>query len=69
VQQRAIVELSALATDDPLRMTALELLYRLQSNLVTDTPQELEPEERELIMAITPLFTFSTTSPSSTATS
>ena len=56
VQQRAISQLSSLATDDPLRMTALELLYRLQSNLVTDTPQQLEPEERELIMAITPLF-------------
>ncbi len=56
VQQRAISQLSALATNDPLRMTALELLYRLQSNLVTDTPQELESEERELIMAITPLF-------------
>jgi flagellar biosynthesis/type III secretory pathway protein FliH len=56
VQQRAIAQLSALATNDPLRMTALELLYRLQSNLVTDTPQELESEERELIMTITPLF-------------
>ncbi|MEG3991401.1 flagellar assembly protein H [Microcoleus sp. S28C3] len=56
VQQRAISQLSALATDDPLRMIALELLYRLQSNLVTDAPQELEPEERELIMAIAPLF-------------
>ncbi|TAG92003.1 MAG: flagellar assembly protein H [Oscillatoriales cyanobacterium] len=56
VQQRAISQLSALATDDPLRITALELLYRLQSNLVTDIPQELESEERELIMAITPLF-------------
>ncbi len=56
VQQRAIAELSALATDDPLRIVALELLYRLQSNLVTDIPQELQPEERELIMAIAPLF-------------
>ncbi|MEZ2233726.1 flagellar assembly protein H [Microcoleus sp.] len=56
VQQRAIAQLSALPTDDPLRMIALELLYRLQSNLVTDIPQELEPEERELIMAIAPLF-------------
>ena len=56
VQQRAIAQLSALATDDPLRIIALELLYRLQSNLVTDIPQELEPEERELIMAIAPLF-------------
>ncbi|MEG3928365.1 MULTISPECIES: flagellar assembly protein H [unclassified Microcoleus] len=56
VQQRAISQLSALATDDPLRIIALELLYRLQSNLVTDAPQELQPEERELIMAIAPLF-------------
>ncbi|WP_333464344.1 flagellar assembly protein H [Microcoleus sp. herbarium7] len=56
VQQRAIAQLSALAADDPLRITALELLYRLQSNLVTDAPQALEPEEQELIMAITPLF-------------
>ncbi|MEG4442385.1 flagellar assembly protein H [Microcoleus sp. AT9_B5] len=56
VQQRAIGELSSLATDDPLRTIALELLYQLQSNLVTDTQQELQPEERELIMAIPSLF-------------
>ena len=56
VQQRAISQLSALAADYPLRIIALELLYRLQSNLVTDAPQELEPEERELIMTIAPLF-------------
>ncbi|WP_293258243.1 MULTISPECIES: hypothetical protein [unclassified Microcoleus] len=52
VQERAIAQMSVLATDDPLRITALELLYRLQSNLVADIPQKLEPEERELIMAI-----------------
>jgi len=56
VQQRAIAQLTALAVDDPLRMIALELLYRLQSNLVTNTEQKLEPEEQELIMAIAPLF-------------
>ncbi|WP_293330018.1 flagellar assembly protein H [Microcoleus sp. CAWBG58] len=56
VQERAIAQLSALATNDPLRIIALELLYRLQSNLVTDIPQELEPEEQELIMTIAPLF-------------
>ncbi|NJM63949.1 MAG: flagellar assembly protein H [Oscillatoriales cyanobacterium RU_3_3] len=56
VQMRAIAQLSALATDDPLRITALELLYRLQSNLVADPKQQLEAEERELIMAIAPLF-------------
>jgi hypothetical protein len=56
VQQRAIAELSALPTDDPLRIVALELLYRLQSNLVASPPQELESEEQELVMAIAPLF-------------
>jgi len=56
VQQRAIAELISLATDDPLRIIALELLYRLQSHLVVETQEELEPEERELIMAIAPLF-------------
>ncbi|XZN96241.1 MAG: flagellar assembly protein H [Microcoleus sp.] len=56
VQQRAIAELSSLATDDPLRIIALELLYRLQSHLVVETQEESEPEERELIMAIAPLF-------------
>lgn len=56
VQQRAIGELSSLATDDPLRIIALELLYRLQSHLVVETQEESEPEERELIMAIAPLF-------------
>ena len=56
VQQRAISQLRALAADNPLRIIALELLYRLQSNLVTDAPQQLEPEERELIMTIAPLF-------------
>jgi len=41
VQQRAIGQLSSLATDDPLRTIALELLYQLQSNLVTESQQEL----------------------------
>jgi hypothetical protein len=56
VQQRAIAQLSTLALDDPMRINALELLYRLQSNLVADSEQELDPEERGLIMAIAPLF-------------
>ena len=56
VQQRAIAQLSSLALDNPMRINALELLYRLQSNLVNDREQELETEERELIMAIAPLF-------------
>ncbi|MGL5061615.1 MAG: hypothetical protein ACRC62_16725 [Microcoleus sp.] len=44
VQQRAIAESIGLPTDDPLRIIALELLYRLKSNLVTSSPQELESE-------------------------
>jgi len=56
IQKRAIAQLSSLALDNPMRINALELLYRLQSNLVTDSEQELDPEERELIMAIAPLF-------------
>jgi hypothetical protein len=56
VQQRAIAQLSSLALDNPMRINALELLYRLQSNLVTDSEQQLDTEERELIMAIAPLF-------------
>jgi len=56
VQQRAVAELSGLATDNPLRTNALELLYRLQSNLVADLEQEIETEDRELIMTIAPLF-------------
>ena len=56
VQQRAVTQLSALSTDNPLRINALELLYRLQSNLVADLEQEIETEDRELIMTIAPLF-------------
>jgi hypothetical protein len=56
VQQRAIAQLSALPLDNSMRINALELLYRLQSHLVADTEQELETEDRELIMAIAPLF-------------
>lgn len=56
VQRRAIAELRNLAVDNPLRIGALELLYRLQSNLVVDSEPETETENRELIMAIAPLF-------------
>jgi len=56
VQQRAIAQLSALPLDNPMRVNALELLYRLQLHLVADNEQELETEDRELIMAIAPLF-------------
>jgi hypothetical protein len=56
VQERAIAQLSALSVDHPVRAIALELLYRLQSNLATNQEQQLEAEDRELVMAIAPLF-------------
>lgn len=55
VQERASAQLSALSVDHPVRAIALELLYRLQSNLATNQEQQ-EAEDRELVMAIAPLF-------------
>lgn len=54
VQQEAIKELAGLAVDDRLRDSALELLYDLQANLSAN--RELEVEDRELIMALAPLY-------------
>jgi len=54
VQQQAIEEITALPEDHPLRQSALELLYNLQINL--QAHQNLGTEERELIMALAPLF-------------
>lgn len=56
VQERAILQLSGLSVDNPIRAIALELLYKLQSGLAVNTEQQLEAEDRELVMAITPLF-------------
>ncbi|MFB2982459.1 flagellar assembly protein H [Microseira sp. BLCC-F43] len=56
VQERAIFQLSALPVDHPIRAIALELLYKLQSNLAANQEQQLEAEDRELVMAIAPLF-------------
>ncbi|MBE9093328.1 hypothetical protein [Tychonema sp. LEGE 07203] len=42
VQQRAIAELRNLAADNPLRISALELLYRLQSHLVVNSEPETD---------------------------
>lgn len=58
VQQQAITQLSQLPVDNPLRMNALELLYNLQANLqanLVESP-EGDREDRELVMAIAPLF-------------
>ncbi|HBL13039.1 MAG TPA: flagellar assembly protein H, partial [Cyanobacteria bacterium UBA11162] len=54
VQKQAIEELTALPEDHPLRESALELLYSLQANL--EAKRELETEDRELIMALAPLY-------------
>ena len=54
VQKQAIQEVGALPEDNSLRENALELLYNLQVNLTAN--QELETEDRELIMALAPLY-------------
>ena len=56
VQERAILQLSGLSVDNPIRAIALELLYKLQSGLAVNQEQQLEAEDRELVMAIAPLF-------------
>jgi flagellar biosynthesis/type III secretory pathway protein FliH len=58
VQQEAIAELTRLPADNPLRANALELLYNLQANLQANLANNSEGDrdDRELIMAITPLF-------------
>jgi hypothetical protein len=56
VQERAITQLSALSVDNPIRAIALELLYQLQSGLAVNQQQQLDVEDRELVMAIAPLF-------------
>lgn len=54
VQKQAINELAALPEDNPLRVNALELLYNLR--VILEANQNLEPEDRELIMELSPLY-------------
>ncbi len=54
MQKNAINELTALPADNPLRVNALELLYNLR--VILETNQNLEPEDRELIMELSPLY-------------
>ncbi|NET86978.1 MAG: hypothetical protein F6K45_02525 [Kamptonema sp. SIO1D9] len=54
VQQRAIDELAALPTDNLLRSNTLKLLYNLQLNL--SVLQDRDPEDRDLIMRLTPFY-------------
>jgi hypothetical protein len=53
VQKQAISELAALSANHPLRANALLLLANLQANL--QTSENLDEEERELIMELSPL--------------
>ena len=55
VQNRAIDELEALTTDEPLRSRALELLLNLKTTL--EVSQNIDQEDRELIMRLSPLYT------------
>lgn len=53
-QKRAINELTALPQDNSLRANALELLYNLR--VILETNQNLDAEDRELIMELSPLY-------------
>lgn len=54
VQKQAIAELAALSLDNPLRSNALKLLTNLRANL--QSSQNLDEEERELLMELSPLY-------------
>ena len=53
-QEQAIVELQALPPSNPFQKAALELVYNLRENLKLN--QDLEEEDRELIMRLEPLY-------------
>ncbi|MHC5935187.1 DUF4351 domain-containing protein [Nostoc sp.] len=54
VQSQAIVELQALPLNYPYQKATLELVYNLRENLRVN--QELEEDDRELIMQLEPLY-------------
>ncbi|WP_199248999.1 hypothetical protein [[Phormidium] sp. ETS-05] len=54
VQKQALQELSQLPPDNPAREIALELLYNLRA--ILEARQNLAPEEKELIMELSPLY-------------
>ena len=54
VQEEAIDELTALPENDPLRGVVLELLSNLKA--ILEVNQNLEPEDRDLIMRLSPLY-------------
>jgi hypothetical protein len=54
VQQQAIDELEALPQDHPLRSKAIDLLLNLKTTI--EVNQNLDEEDRELIMRLSPLY-------------
>ncbi|MEH2197867.1 DUF4351 domain-containing protein [Nostoc sp.] len=54
VQSQAIVELQALPLNHPYQKATLELVYNLRENLRVN--QQLEEDDRELIMRLEPLY-------------
>jgi len=54
VQKQAIDELESLPENHPFRQGTLEVLYNLQQHLQVN--QELEEDDRELIMRLAPLY-------------
>jgi hypothetical protein len=54
VQEQAIIELQALPLNHPYQKATLELVYNLRQNLRIN--QELEDDDRELIMRLEPLY-------------
>ncbi|NET62565.1 MAG: hypothetical protein F6K47_42665, partial [Symploca sp. SIO2E6] len=54
VQEEAIDEIKALPPTNPLRLNALKLLTNLKANL--QTTQQLDDEEQNLIMKLSPLY-------------
>ncbi|MEH2313659.1 MAG: DUF4351 domain-containing protein [Nostoc sp.] len=54
VQSQAIIELQGLPLDHPYQKATLELVYNLRENLRVN--QELEADDRELIMRLEPLY-------------
>ena len=54
VQQRAIEELQALDTSNPLRGKAIDLLANLKTTL--ELKQNLDTEERNLFMQLSPIY-------------
>jgi len=54
VQREAISELRDLSDENQISSVVLELVYNLLTRL--ETSQELEPEDRELIMELSPIY-------------